>query len=142
MKTLSLTYLFSNFSIKFRDSFEKQMSLIGLHSGQVFVLYSLWEKDGQSQADLVKHLGLTAPTIYNMVVKMANLNFVEIKKDDNDARIMRVFLTQKGLEIKPLVEIEWQKFEEKIFGILTETERMMSSLLIQKLFDNILSNKN
>lgn len=141
MNFLSLTYLFSNFSIKFRDTLEKQMSAIGLHSGQVFVLFSLWEVDGQSQAELVKNLGLTAPTIYNMVTKLSAMNFVEIRKDDDDARIMRVFLTQKGREIKPQVENEYLNAEEKIFGILTETERMMSSLLIKKLLDNILSHK-
>ena len=137
----SLTFLVSTFSTKFRDSFEKQMSVIGLHAGQVFVLVSLWQTDGQSQAELVKNLNVTPPTIYNMVVKMASIGFVEIRKDNNDARIMRVFLTQKGCEIEPLVENECQKFEEKIFGILTETERMMCSLLLQKLISNVLPTK-
>lgn len=141
MNSASLTYLFSAFNTKFRDTFEKQMSATGLHSGQVFVLYSLWEIDGQSQAELVKSLNLTAPTIYNMVIKMSALGFIEIRKDENDARIMRVFLTQNGRNIKPQVEIECQKVEENIFGILTETERMMCSLLIKKLLDNILSQK-
>lgn len=134
----SLTYLFSIFSTKFRDSFEKQMSAIGLHAGQVFVLASLWQNDSQSQAELVKNLNVSPPTIYNMVVKLAAMEFIEIRKDESDARIMRVFLTEKGREIKPVVENECQKFEEQIFGILTETERMMYSLLMQKLISNIL----
>lgn len=137
----SLTFLFSTFSTKFRDIFEKQMSQIGLHSGQVFVIASLWQNDGQSQALLVKNLNLTPPTIYNMVVKLAAVGFIEIRKDEADARIMRVFLTDKGREIKPLVENECQKFEEQIFGILTETEKMMCSLLLQKLISNVLPTK-
>jgi DNA-binding MarR family transcriptional regulator len=54
---------------------------------------------------------------------------------------MRVFLTEKGREIKPVVENEWQKFEEQIFGILTEAEQMMCSLLMQKLISNVLPPK-
>lgn len=141
MELTSLTYLFSTFSTKFRDIFEKQMSAIGLHAGQVFILISLWQNDGQSQAELVKNLNVSPPTIYNMVVKMAALGFIEIHKDDSDARIMRVFLTEKGREIKSLVENECEKFEEKIFGVLTEVERMMCSLLIQKLTANVLPPK-
>ena len=137
----SLTYLFSTFNVKFRDNFEKQMSAVGLHSGQVFVLISLWQKDGQSQAELVKNLNVTPPTIYNMVVKMSAAGLVEIRKDETDARVMRVFLTEKGGEIKPVVGNECQKFEEQIFGILTETERMMCSLLLQKLISNVLPPK-
>jgi MarR family transcriptional regulator, organic hydroperoxide resistance regulator len=141
MNSNSLTYVFSTFTTKFRDNFEKRMAAIGLHAGQVFVLFSLWQNDGQSQAELVKNLNVTPPTIYNMVVKMAALEFVEIRKDASDARIMRVFLTEKGREIKPVVENEWQKFEEQIFGILTEAEQMMCSLLMQKLISNVLPPK-
>lgn len=141
MDLTSLTYLVSTFSTKFRDLFEKQMSAIGLHAGQVFVLFSLWQNDGQSQAELVKNLNVTPPTIYNMVIKMADAELIEIHKDDNDARIMRIFLTKKGREIKPLVENECQKFEGKIFDILTEAERMMLSLLLQKLIASVLPAK-
>lgn len=126
---------------KFRDLLEKQMAAIGLHSGQIFVLSSLWKNDGQSQAELVKNLNVSPPTVYNMVVKMSNSGFVEVQKDEFDSRIMRVFLTQKGREIEASVEIECQKFEEQIFSILTETEKMMCTLLMQRLVSNIIPNK-
>ena len=94
------------------------MAEIDLHAGQVFVLNSLWNTDGQSQSDLAKALKLSAPTIYYMVVRMAERAFVTIKKDPNDARIMRVFLTDKGLQIKPQVEEQWQKLEEFTFRMV------------------------
>jgi DNA-binding MarR family transcriptional regulator len=140
MKTDSLTFLFSSFTTKFKDVLEKQMSAIGLHSGQVFILNSLWQNDGQSQAELVKNLRVSAPTVYNMVIKMANSGFVKIRKDEFDSRIMRVFLTQKGREMEALVEIQCQKFEEQIFSILTETEKMMCTLIMQRLVSNIMPN--
>lgn len=133
MNQASVSYLFSVFTTKYRDTLEKMMSEIGLHAGQIFVLNSLWDRDAQSQAELSKNLGLTAPTIYNMVVRMADKGFVEIRKDENDARIMRVFLTEKGLEIQPKVEDQWGKLEEITFRNLTEPEKMMFSMLLQKI---------
>lgn len=133
----SITYLFSMFAIKHRDNLEKLMCEIDLHSGQIFVLNSLWNSDGQSQAELAKGLSLSAPTIYNMVSRMADKGLVAIRKDPNDARIMRVFLTDFGLEIKPKVEEQWQKFEENTLKNLTEPEKMMFSLLLQKVLSNV-----
>ena len=137
MQQDSVTYLFSMFATKHRDNLEKLMSEIALHAGQIFVLNLLWESDGRSQADLAKNLNLSAPTIYNMVNRMADKGFIDIRKDENDARIMRVFLTEKGLEIKSKVEEQWQKLEENTFKNLTEPEKMMFSMLLQKVLTDV-----
>jgi DNA-binding MarR family transcriptional regulator len=132
----SLTYLFTAFATKHRDNSDKLMKEIGLHGGQVFVLNLLFNNDGQSQAELVKTLNLTAPTVYNMVVRLAETGFVEVIKDDNDARIMRVFLTFKGRQIHSLILEQWNKLEQQTFGNLTEPEQLMFSMLLQKVLEN------
>lgn len=131
----SLTYLFTSFATRHRDSLDKLMKEIGLHGGQVFVLNLLWETDGMSQADVVKALNLTAPTVYNMVVRLQETGFVTIKKDNLDGRVMRVYLTQRGYDIKSQVFEQWEKLEAQTFGGLTEPERMMFSMLLQKVLD-------
>jgi DNA-binding MarR family transcriptional regulator len=133
MESNSLTFLFNVFSSIFRDGFEKQMVEIGLHSGQVFVLFSLWEKDGLSQSELVKKLGVSPPTIFNMLKRLAENGFVTVRKDEDDARITRVYLESKGREIRTAVEQQWQDFEENTFAVLTEAEKIMFSLLLEKL---------
>lgn len=130
-ETLSL--LLTQVTNIYRTNLEKLMNEIGLHSGQVFVLNSLWEADGQSQAELVRSLQVTAPTINNMVSRMANAGLVELKKCETDARLMRVFLTEKGTQLKARVEEKWLKLEEIMFSELSETEKMMFSLLLKKI---------
>ncbi len=135
MKSNSTTYLFTAFATKHRDNLDKLMKEIGLHGGQIFVLNSLWNNDGQSQAELVKQLNVSAPTVYNMVVRLAETGFIEIIKDDNDARIMRVYLTDKGREIKSQVFEQWAKLEDQTFANLTEPEKMMFTMLLQKIVE-------
>lgn len=135
MQQDSITYLFTAFTIKHRDNLDKMMKEIGLHGGQIFILNLLWNTDGQSQADLGKALNLSAPTIYNMVIRLAETGFVEVKKDENDARIMRVFLTKKGREIQTQVQEQWQKLEQQTFANLTEPEKMMFTMLLQKVLE-------
>lgn len=135
MKTDSIAYLFTAFATKNRDNLDKLMKEIGLHGGQVFVLNLLWETDGRSQAELVKALNLTAPTVYNMCIRLSETGFIKIKKDENDARVMRVFLTEKGYQIHNQALEQWQKFEAQTFENLTEPEKMIFTMLLQKVLE-------
>jgi MarR family transcriptional regulator, organic hydroperoxide resistance regulator len=135
MNNTSITYVFTVFATKHRDNLDKLMKEIGLHGGQIFVLNLLWNNDGQSQAELVKQLNVSAPTVYNMVIRLAETGYIQIKKDKNDARIMRVYLTDQGLQIKTKVFEQWEKLENQTFANLTEPEKMMFSMLLQKIVE-------
>ncbi len=135
MENNSITYLFTTFATKHRDNLDKLMKEIGLHGGQVFVLNLLWNTDGQSQAEIVKQLNISAPTVYNMVIRLSETGFTQIRKDESDARIMRVYLTDKGINIKSQVFQQWTKLEDQTFANLTEPEKMMFTMLLQKIVE-------
>ena len=129
----STSYYLIHFANELRTKLEQLMLEIGLHSGQAMIMESLWEKNCQSQADLVRSLSVTPPTVYNMVVRLVKAEFVETKKLDTDARIVLVCLTQKGIELQPLFRERWAKLEHQMLANLNETEAMMFSLLLKKL---------
>ena len=133
----SLTYLFTQLSISHQNTLQKVMNEIGLQRGQVFVLISLWKTDGQSQIDLVNHLNLTAPTINKMVGNLLKNGFVECKKCSQDGRMMRVYLTEKSVQIKSAVEEQWLKLETQTFAFLTETEKLILTQLFGKMKENL-----
>jgi DNA-binding MarR family transcriptional regulator len=68
-----------------------------------------------------------------MVARMAEAGFVDLKKCEKDGRLMRVYLTEKGSEIKQSVEEQWLKLEESMFSEFSETEKLMFSLLLKKI---------
>ena len=131
----SLTYLFTQVSNNFRNQLQKQMNTIGLHSGQVFILFSLWETDGQSQIELVKNLNLTAPTINKMVNSLLKNGFVKCEKSDEDGRVLKVFLTEKGLKSKESVDELILNSEQNFFAVLNETEKLILAQILGKLKD-------
>lgn len=133
MNTNSITYLFTSFATKHRVFLDKQMKEIGIHGGQIFVLNALWTNDGLSQAELAKQLNLSAPTIYNMVLRLSETGFIYIQKDEADSRITRVNLTEKGNKIKIRVFEQWNKLETQLCSNLTEPEKMMFTLLLEKI---------
>lgn len=109
------------------------MNELNLYRGQVFILVSLWNNDRQSQIDLAANLQLSAPTINKMVKSLSVAGFVECHKCQNDGRMMRVYLTQKGIEHQKLVEEKCAEFEADFFSSLTETER----LILRQVFDKL-----
>lgn len=129
----SAAYSFIQISNELRTNLEKLMLELELHSGQVLVLESLWLNDCQSQADLVRNLFVKAPTVYNLVTRLAKTGFVNIRQSSEDKRLMRICLTQKGIDVRPMVESQWAKLENSTFAKLNETEKMMFSLLLKKL---------
>jgi DNA-binding MarR family transcriptional regulator len=131
----SLTYLFTQVSNNFRNQLQKQMNTIGLHSGQVFILFSLWETDGQSQIELVKNLNLTAPTINKMVNSLLKNGFVKCEKWEKDGRMLKVFLTEKGLQSKESVDELILNSEQNFFAVLNETEKLILAQILGKLKD-------
>jgi DNA-binding MarR family transcriptional regulator len=113
------------------------MNEIDLHGGQVFILISLWNNDHQSQIDLARELNLSAPTIYKMVNSLIKGGFVECIKCKNDGRMMRVHLTQKGIDYQKLVEEKYIEFETDFFSDLTETEKLIFIQICGKLKDSL-----
>jgi len=133
----SVTYNLTQLAIAYRTYLERAMGEIGLHSGQIFVLISLWKSDGQSQIDLVRNLSLTAPTINKMVKSLTTSDHVECRKCETDGRLMRVFLTAKGIQCQSLVAEQWSKIETQSYSNLTETEKLVLSQLFVKLKENL-----
>lgn len=133
----STTYILTQLATAYRNYLERAMNAIGLHSGQIFVLISLWKTDGQSQVELVKNLALTAPTVNKMVKSLVNSGFIECRKCSSDGRLMRVFLTPKGIECQSLAARQWSEIETQSYSNLTETEKLVLSQLFLKLKGNL-----
>lgn len=131
----SITYLFTQLANNFRYNFDLKMNELNLHGGQVFILISLWSIDRQSQVGLAGNLKLSAPTINKMVKSLIEGGFVECYKCKNDGRMMRVHLTQKGIEHQRSVEEKYIEFEREFFSNLNDTEKLIFTQIIGKLSD-------
>jgi DNA-binding MarR family transcriptional regulator len=127
------SYKLARVTTAFRTALERHMGAIGLHGGQVFVLFELWKSDGLRQVDIAEKLNLKAPTVNKMLKGLAEINLVEISRTEKDGRSSRVFLTEKGLSIRSDVSGQWVELEAEYLSGLTETERHILPELLGKL---------
>lgn len=129
----TISFLLAKVSVAHRNLLQKAVIGAGLHSGQVFVLFELWKTDGQRQIDLAAKLGLSPPTVNKTLGGLLENDFVTRAKYEDDARSTRIFLTQKGLDVRTELEQQWVKLETQVVAGLTDTETLMLRQLLVKL---------
>lgn len=129
----SISYYLSRLTIAHRNLLEKTFNEIGLHSGQIFVLFELWRKEGLRQVDLAEKLNLAAPTVNKILGGLLDADLVTRERYEDDARSTRIVLTEKGRNIRASFDEKWQEVEEQTIMGLTDTEALILKQLLAKL---------
>ena len=129
----SVSYLLAKLTVSHRNLLERSVREVGLHSGQVFVMMELWKKDGQRQVDLAEKLNLAPPTVNKILGGLLEADFVKRAKYEDDARSTRIFLTEKGKEVKEALEEKWAELEVQTTEGMTQTEALILKQLLQKM---------
>lgn len=108
-----------------------------IYPGQPPLLFSLYRQNGKSQKELADDLQLKPATITVMIRRLEKTQVIERKQDENDQRISRIFITQKGIDVcKKLIEIN-NEIEKESFQGFTEEEKDSFRMLLIRVRDNL-----
>ncbi len=132
----SLNYLLADLCAIQRGEIESALNKVGIHSGQVFILFELWNSDRLSQIEMAKNLNLSAPTINKLVKGLKQSGFIEMERSETDTRIVNVSLTEKGRIVKSEIEEIWKELENRLTLNLTDTEKLIFNQLLDKILQN------
>ena len=110
---------------------------LGLHVGQEVLLARLWEEEGQPQAALAGSLCVEPPTITRMVDRMEQAGFVERRRDAEDARVSRVYLTPRGREARAAAQACWTELDARMLDGLSLEERLLLRRLLRAMQANL-----
>lgn len=86
------------------------------------ILNALFEGEKYTMRELADKIHRTRPTVTVLIDKLVNYGFVEKEKSDTDSRVTYVKLTQKGVELKPIIYDISHKLNSIIYGDLTDEE--------------------
>lgn len=115
----------------------QQLSKLDLYPGQERLLYYVMENDGLNQKELCEKLNVKPSTVTIMLKRMKNTGLFEKASDENDKRVTRIFLTDKGEEVCK----EIMKFHEYLGNIyfenLSEEEMVILKGILIKIRDNL-----
>jgi MarR family transcriptional regulator, organic hydroperoxide resistance regulator len=124
-------------SSKMRRDYSESLRELNLHVGQDKLLARLWLGDGITQMQLCEHLKCEPPTVTNMVKSLELNGFIYRKRDEQDARVMRIYLTDKGKELEKPVDIKWKQQQEKLLHSFLPEERLILRELMKRMERNL-----
>jgi DNA-binding MarR family transcriptional regulator len=124
-------------SFQMRRDYNESLRELNLYVGQDNLLSRLWLGDGVTQMQLCEHLKCEPPTVTNMVKSLEQNGFIYRKRDEHDARVMRIYLTDKGKELEKPVEFKWKQQQEKLLHSILPNERLILRELMKRMERNL-----
>jgi DNA-binding MarR family transcriptional regulator len=114
--------------------FDRRLKVHHLTLSQWGVLRQLWEREGRSQVELQERLGLEGATVTGLLQRMARAGLVQRRPDPIDKRVQRIFLTEQGRTLEPVVKHLAAEVHARTFAGFTADEQLfLRSLLVRAL---------
>ena len=110
---------------------------IGLYPGQPRVLHALWKEDGLSQKQLGQELNIKPSTVTVMINRMEKAGLVKRMQDKEDLRVSKVYLEQKGIELKDDISEVGSKVNEMTFAGFSQQEKELMADFLQRITENL-----
>ncbi|MCP3764585.1 MarR family winged helix-turn-helix transcriptional regulator [Domibacillus sp. A3M-37] len=124
-------------SSQMRRDYSESLRELNLHVGQDKLLARLWLGDGITQMQLCEHLKCEPPTVTNMVKSLEQNGFIYRKRDEQDARVMRIFLTDTGKELEKPVDFKWKQQQEKLLHSFSPEDLLLLRQLMKRMEKNL-----
>jgi DNA-binding MarR family transcriptional regulator len=109
---------------------------------QYIVLYRLWESDGMQISQIASSTVIDLATLTRMIVVMERNGLVTKVPDQVDRRCTRIFVTDKGLDLKEKLLELVKMHHQKAVGSISEEELMQTERVLQTVIQNTESNIN
>ena len=111
---------------------------LGLYRGQPPLLQTLGHQEGLSHSELARQLHVKPSTITQMIKRMEQAGFVQRRRDAEDERVSRVYLTDLGRSIQGDLDRVLGRIEAGTFAGFSEAERELVAGFLSRMRHNLL----
>lgn len=102
---------------------DRELAPLDLGHGRYLYLFSLYLHSGRTQQELADRLGADKAAAARALSRLEADGYVRREPDVRDRRAVRVFLTPKGLRLKPRLEQAARRSTDSFTRTLSESER-------------------
>jgi len=115
--------LFTRASKLMRAAADEAYGRHGVRLGQNLVLAALADEDGLTPGELAQRLQVTTPTIVKMATRMDAAGLLSRRRDPKDARLVRLYLSDRGRAAAGPIEDERLRLQERALAGLSDAQR-------------------
>src|SRR5436190_6290966 len=128
--------LLAQLSQAYRGLLDTFMDRIGMHRAQATLLCRLFAQDGMTQSEIAEQLSVQGATVTNMLQRMEEAGLVTRRRDPDDNRLVRVYLTELGRKQERAINEQFTKVEQAVFEGLDYQERALLRRMIEQMIRN------
>lgn len=110
--------------------------------GQYDFFYVISQNEGKSQQELSDHLMIGKSTTAKVLNDLEKKGYIEKRRDKQDGRIYRIYLTKLGREIVPKVDKIFKEVMDITIENLSEKESAELIRMLKIVLKNILKEVN
>lgn len=120
-----------------RHMFNEAAKEEGLFAGQQHIILALLENEGITVGEIARQLDVTPATVSVSVKRLEKAGFVKKQSDEANARITKLYLTEKGRAVPDRIKDRMDSQEKYITMGLSDDEKNMFSDMLDKVIDNM-----
>lgn len=121
----------------YRALSENFMDGIGMHRAQAGLLCRLYVNNGMTQSEIADQLSVQGATVTNILQRMEEAGLVARRRDPDDNRLVRVYLTETGREHERAITQKFVELEAAVFDGIAATERVRLRGLLRQMLANM-----
>jgi MarR family transcriptional regulator, organic hydroperoxide resistance regulator len=129
--------LIAQFAQAYRNLSDSFMDQIAMHRSQSTVLCKLFLQNGMTQSEIAGQLSIQGATATEMLQRMEESGLVTRRRDPDDNRLVRVYLTEEGRQKERSIMEQFMKLEGAIFADFEESERATLRHLLRRMIHNM-----
>jgi DNA-binding MarR family transcriptional regulator len=131
--------LLAQVSQAYRALSDDFMDRIDMHRAQATLLCRLYVQNGMTQSEIAEQLAVQGATVTSILQRMEEAGLVTRRRDDDDNRLVRVYLTEAGLHKERAINEQFVKLEDAVFEGISGPDRAETRRLLQQLLRNMSS---
>src|SRR5829696_1373253 len=129
--------LLAQLSQAYRGLSDTFMDQIGMHRAQATLLCRLFVQDGMTQSEIAEQLSVQGATVTNMLQRMEETGLVTRRRDPDDNRLVRVYLTDVGRKQERAITEQFMRVEQAVFEGLDPQDRAMLRRVMKLMLSNM-----
>jgi MarR family transcriptional regulator, organic hydroperoxide resistance regulator len=130
--------LLTQFCQAYRSLSDSFMDQIDMHRAQAALLCLLFVQDGMTQSEIADQLSVQGATVTNMLQRMEEACLVTRRRDVEDNRLVRVYLTDTGREKERSIIEQFIKLQNAIFEGITDSKQADLRRMLNQMLQNML----
>ncbi|MBI9086724.1 MAG: MarR family transcriptional regulator [Desulfobacterales bacterium] len=116
--------------------FDRELAHLNIGSGQIRILRALDLSDGVNQEHIRLIFHLDKGTVAKSIKPLIREGYIRREKNLDDKRAYRIFLTDKGREIMPMLKQTVQNWAEVLTSGFTTREKEAANDLLSRMSQN------